>query len=112
VEVARQIGRTPAQVALNWVATQPGITSTIIGATKIAQLDDNLASLDFAIPAESRKRLDEVSALEPAHPYIFFSDALQSMMAGGTTVRPWTPARATGAPAIPAAAAKASAAEK
>lgn len=111
VEVSKQIGKTPAQVALNWVATQPGITSTIIGATKIPQLDDNLNSLDFTIPAESRKRLDEVSALEPTHPYIFFSDTLQSMIAGGATVRPWTRANATGAPAIPAAAAKASAAE-
>ncbi|HYL68667.1 MAG TPA: aldo/keto reductase, partial [Candidatus Limnocylindria bacterium] len=78
---------------------------------KIPQLDDNLNSLDFTIPAESRKRLDEVSALEPTHPYIFFSDTLQSMIAGGATVRPWTRANATGAPAIPAAAAKASAAE-
>src|SRR6202521_347468 len=51
VGVSKQLGKPPAQVALNWVATQPGITSTIIGATKISQLDDNLASLDFAIPA-------------------------------------------------------------
>ena len=112
VEVSKQVGKSPAQVALNWVATQPGITSTIIGATKVSQLDDNLNSLDFTIPADLRKRLDEVSALEPVHPYIFFSDALQSMIAGGTTVRSWTPAHATGGPAIPAAAAKASAAEK
>lgn len=112
VDVAKQIGKTPAQVALNWVATQPGITSTIIGATKISQLDDNLNSLDFAIPADLRRRLDEVSALEPVHPYIFFSDAIQSMIAGGTTVRPWTPAHSTGgSAAIPAPAAKASAAE-
>jgi aryl-alcohol dehydrogenase-like predicted oxidoreductase len=115
VEVAKQIGKTSAQVALNWVATQPGITSTIIGATKISQLDDNLNSLDFAIPADIRRRLDEVSALEPVHPYVFFGDTLQSMISGGTTVRPWTPARATGASSVvpaPAAKAKASAAEK
>jgi aryl-alcohol dehydrogenase-like predicted oxidoreductase len=112
VDVAKQIGKTPAQVALNWVATQPGITSTIIGATKISQLDDNLNSLEFAIPADLRRRLDEVSALEPVHPYIFFSDAIQSMIAGGTTVRPWTPAHSTsGSAAIHAPVAKASAAE-
>jgi aryl-alcohol dehydrogenase-like predicted oxidoreductase len=113
VEVANQIGKPPAQVALNWVATQPGITSTIIGATKISQLDDNLTSLDFAIPVDLRRRLDEVSALEPAHPYIFFTEAIQSMIAGGTTVRPWTPRHATGgSPTISATAAKASGSER
>lgn len=113
VQVAKQIGKPPARVALNWVATQPGITSTIIGATKISQLDDNLASLDFSIPADLRKRLDEVSALELTHPYLFFSDAVQSMISGGTTVRPWTLSRATGAPATSQAVApKANAAEK
>src|ERR1700720_4117667 len=59
LEVAKQMKKPPAQGALNWVASQPGITSTIIGATKQAQLDDNLASLDFEIPAEQRRRLDE-----------------------------------------------------
>lgn len=113
VQVAKQIGKPPARVALNWVATQPGITSTIIGATKISQLDDNLASLDFSIPADLRKRLDEVSALELTHPYLFFSDAVQSMISGGTTVLPWTLSRATGAPATSQAVApKANAAEK
>src|SRR5216683_7797858 len=53
--VADEISKSPAQVALNWVATQPGITSTIIGATKMAQLDDNLKSIEFEVPAELRK---------------------------------------------------------
>lgn len=110
LDVSKQINKPPAQVALNWVATQPGITSTIIGATKIQQLDDNLAALDFKIPAELRKRLDEVSALEPLHPYVFFGETLQEMISGGTSITPWGPARATGAPASPPA--KAAAAEK
>jgi len=82
LEVAKQINKPPAQVALNWVASQPGITSTIIGATKVAQLDDNLAALEFAIPAELRKRLDEVSAIEAVHPYAFFGPDIQPMIAG------------------------------
>ena len=85
--------KPPAQVALNWVATQPGMTSTIIGATKIAQLDDNLQSIEFEIPVELRKRLDEVSALEPAHPYTFFKPEMQGMLSGGTKVEPWLAAR-------------------
>jgi aryl-alcohol dehydrogenase-like predicted oxidoreductase len=93
VEVAKQINKTPAQVALNWVVTQPGVTSTILGTTKVAQLDDNLGALDFVIPSELRKRLDEVSAPETIHPYTFFTAPFQSMMTGGTSVEPWQPAQ-------------------
>jgi aryl-alcohol dehydrogenase-like predicted oxidoreductase len=93
VDAAQKLGKPPAQVALNWVATQPGITSSIIGATKISQLDDNLASLTFTIPPDVRARLDEATAIEPVHPYMFFRPAMQAMMSGGVEIRPWTPAR-------------------
>ena len=85
-------------MALNWVATQPGITSTIVGATKVTQLDDNLVAIDFAIPTDLRKRLDEASALEPAQPYIFFGGEIQSRIAGGVPVHPWMPARVYSVP--------------
>ena len=88
-EVAKQLGRSPAQVALNWATSQPGITSTIIGATKLAQLEDNLAAVDLNIPAELRQKLDEASALEEVHPYMFFGEVLQSRVRGGVTVRRW-----------------------
>ena len=91
--VAKAISKSPAQVALNWVATQPGITSTIIGATKMKQLDDNLKSIEFEIPAELRKRLDDLSALEPVHPYKIFNPEMQGMISGGTRVKPWLAAR-------------------
>jgi len=89
LEVAKQLNRPAAQVALNWVATQPGVTSTIIGATKLAQLEDNLAALSFEIPDDLRTKLDEASALDPAHPYMFFSGVLQERIRGGVTVRKW-----------------------
>src|SRR5262249_24613091 len=54
LDVSKQVGKTPAQVALNWAATQPGVSSTIVGATSVAQLDDNLAALDFTIAPELR----------------------------------------------------------
>ena len=112
LQVAKQINKPPAQVALNWVATQPGITSTIIGATKLAQLDNNLAALDFEIPAAQRERLDEASALEPIQPYVFYGLNIQPMVTGGTSTRPWAPARATGGATLPLEPAKASAAER
>ena len=93
VGVSTELGKPPAQVALNWVATQAGITSTIIGATKLRQLEDNLAALDFTIPAELRRRLDEATALGPAHPYVFFQPTLQDMITGGVPIEAWMPAR-------------------
>jgi len=112
LSTARQIGKAPVQVALNWAATQPGITSTIIGATRKNQLDDNIQSLDFDIPAGLRKQLDEVSAPASIHPYKFFTPAMQGMISGGTELRPWWPERVYSAPSKQAASVTARVAEK
>jgi aryl-alcohol dehydrogenase-like predicted oxidoreductase len=109
-DVAKQINKPPAQVALNWVITQPGVTSTIIGATKLAQLNDNLQAADITIPAELRKRLDEVSAPEAIQPYTFFGQDIQPMITGGTSIRKWAPAQVSGAATTYVAASKAQAA--
>lgn len=92
-EVSKQIGRPLSQVALNWVATQPGITSTIVGASKLSQLEDNLRYSEFEIPRELRARLNEVSAIEPLHPYGFFTPPFQGWISGGTGLQAWTPKR-------------------
>jgi aryl-alcohol dehydrogenase-like predicted oxidoreductase len=110
VDVAKQIGKPPAQIALNWVITQPGVTSTIIGATKLAQLNDNLQAAEITIPAELRKRLDEASTPEATQPYTFFGPDIQPLMTGGTSLRKWAPVQASGAPETSPAAAKAQAA--
>jgi aryl-alcohol dehydrogenase-like predicted oxidoreductase len=109
-DVAKRLNKPPAQVALNWVITQPGVTSTIIGATKLAQLNDNLQAADITIPAELRKRLDEVSAPEAIQPYTFFGQDIQPMVTGGTSVRKWAPAQVSGAANTNVAAPKAQAA--
>lgn len=89
-EVAKAINRTPAQVALNWVATRPGVTSTIIGATKMTQLKDNFAAIEFEIPQEQLARLEEASKLDhTVHPYLFFTEGMQAMVHGGVNVRAW-----------------------
>jgi aryl-alcohol dehydrogenase-like predicted oxidoreductase len=94
LDVAKQLDKKPVQVALNWVVTQPGITSTIIGATNLSQLQDNLSALEFTIPADLRKRLDDASAIEQFHPYIFFQPAMQARIKGESPVRAWTPGSA------------------
>lgn len=99
LDVAKQIGRPASQVSLNWVASQPGVTSTIIGASKLSQLEDNLRYAEFEIPAELRQRLDDVSAIEKMHPYRFFGPDFLDLMSGGTGLRPWQPARVYPSPA-------------
>jgi aryl-alcohol dehydrogenase-like predicted oxidoreductase len=89
--VAKEVGRSPAEVALNWVATQSGVTSTIIGATKPVQLKSNLSAIEFEIPASLRARLHEASKLDTAHPYVFYEDYLQKMIHGNASVRAWQP---------------------
>jgi len=91
-EVSKKLGKPPAQVALNWLTTQPGVTSVILGARTTVQLEDNIAALDFTIPAELRERLDSVSAPEPVHPYNFYVPWMQARVSGNVTVRPWRPA--------------------
>ena len=59
-EIARQRGQSLAQLALTWVLRQPLVTSALIGASSVAQLDDNLDALGgSALSAE------EIAAIEP-----------------------------------------------
>ena len=84
--VAKELNRSMAQVALNWVVNRPSVASVIVGATKIDQLQDNLGALEFEIPAELQQRLDRVSRPETRFPYTFFEPTLQGMINGGATV--------------------------
>lgn len=104
LEVSRELDRAPAQVALNWAATQPGITSTILGASKLAQLEDNLSAIEFTIPPEFRRRIHAAGAPESVHPYVFFEPFIQGMIHGGASVSAWTRARVQVSPASAGAA--------
>ncbi|MCA9902465.1 MAG: aldo/keto reductase [Anaerolineae bacterium] len=70
-EIAQELGKTHAQVALSWVKDQPGVTAPIIGARNMAQLTDNLGTVGWALSAEQRARLTEVSAVEMPYPHDF-----------------------------------------
>lgn len=87
VQVAERVGKSPAQVALNWITKRPGVTSTIVGASSIAQLDDNLSALDFTLPESEAAKLEKASRPEPVTPYIFFESEIQSVIKGGTQVK-------------------------
>ena len=57
-----------ATVSLAWVLAKPFVTSVIIGAKRVDQLKENLASVDVQLTADEMKKLDEVSALPPEYP--------------------------------------------
>ncbi|MFT3925972.1 MAG: aldo/keto reductase [Myxococcales bacterium] len=85
-QVATALERSPAQVALNWVANRPGVTSTILGATKLHQLEENLSALSFEIPAEHADKLEQLTRPELVHPYMFFEPSMRDMLTGGVQV--------------------------
>ena len=72
VETLRDIGAahgaSVAQVALAWVLAKPQVSSVIIGASKLAQLDDNIAAADLALTADDLARLDAATAPELQYP--------------------------------------------
>ncbi len=61
-KAAHRLGGTPAQVALAWVMTRPGIASPIASVTKVAQLDDLVAAAALRLDAEALADLDKASA--------------------------------------------------
>lgn len=75
---AATVGRSMAQVALNWGANRPGVAAAIVGASRLDQLDDNLASLDFELTVDQRAALDVASAIDAPYPYSLFADDYQA----------------------------------
>jgi len=58
-QVAREKGVLPIQVALAWVANQPGITAPIIGATRLEQLDQLIDGLSISLDADEKRFVEE-----------------------------------------------------
>ena len=67
-EIGKNHNVSVANVALNWVVRQPGMTSTIIGAKNLQQLNDNIASVELQLTPEEMLQLTEASALSPEYP--------------------------------------------
>ena len=83
VKIAEAIGKTPAQVALNWLRQQAGVVIPIIGARRSSQLRDNLACLEFTLEKEHLKQLNDVSQIELGFPHDFFTNELVQNFAFG-----------------------------
>ena len=75
VRVADELGQTPARVALSWVQSCGGVTSSIIGARTVAQLEDNLAALDVKLQPEQLAALNAASRPKLNFPADFIANA-------------------------------------
>lgn len=84
-DIAKKYDGSPAQVALAWVQAQPAVTSTIIGARRLSQLEDNLQALNLKLDSADLTRLDTLTK-----PTLGFPQNMEPMFPmiqnGGTTV--------------------------
>ncbi|MEK2604209.1 aldo/keto reductase [Burkholderia arboris] len=66
--IADAHGVSVARIALAWLLAKPHVTSVIVGAKRVEQLEDNLGAVDVVLTADELASLDTVSALPPAYP--------------------------------------------
>ena len=67
--VAEEADKSPAQVAINWLLRQPGVTAPIIGARTLEQLEANLGGAGWSLDDRAIERLNQASAVETPYPY-------------------------------------------
>jgi aryl-alcohol dehydrogenase-like predicted oxidoreductase len=74
IAVAKELNATPTQVSLAWLLRKPAISSVIIGARSVAQLEDSLKAVELVLPDAAMERLDKVSAPQLLYPYDFMNN--------------------------------------
>jgi aryl-alcohol dehydrogenase-like predicted oxidoreductase len=85
--IAKEITKTPSQVALNWIRQQlkdKAVIIPIIGARTEVQVKDNLGCLDFELTRDQLKRLDDKSKIQLGFPHDFMSEAARIFLYGNT----------------------------
>jgi aryl-alcohol dehydrogenase-like predicted oxidoreductase len=84
VAAAKELGRSPAQIALAWLRHRSRPVIPIIGARKLEQLKDNLAAMELKLPLEIARRLDEVSRVDLGFPHEFYrKEMVRNFVFGG-----------------------------
>jgi len=74
-EISEATGKSYAQISLNWLLRQEGVTAPIIGARTIEQLEDNLGASGWELDEQQVDELSEAGALEDVYPYRFIRNA-------------------------------------
>ncbi len=70
-DVAKEVGRPPAQVAIRWLLQRPGVTAPIIGVRKMEHLEDELGALEWTLSEEHMQKLLDASEPEVPYPWNF-----------------------------------------
>jgi len=74
-KISEETGKSYAQISLNWLLRQTGVTAPIIGARTLEQLEDNLGASGWELTEEQVGDLSRTSALEDVYPYRFIREA-------------------------------------
>lgn len=82
-DISGELDRSPADIAMAWVAGRDGVDTVLVGARTPEQLDSGLNAVDHPLPEQARRRLDEVGAPQLGSPYELFTDRMTAMIAGG-----------------------------
>lgn len=85
VNVADEMGVTPAQVALNWCRQKNQVVIPIVGARSLTQIEDSLGCVNVKLSPEQIIKLDEVSKFDLGFPHDFLaSDNVKNILSGET----------------------------
>lgn len=89
--IGAALDATPAQAAIAWVLSKPFVSSVLLGANSMAQLDDTLRAANLKLRAEDLASLDEFTAPTPIYPTYFNArvadEVVQKALAGSDLVR-------------------------
>ncbi len=86
LQVAAETGYTASQVAINWVRQQSGHIIPVLGARRLAQIEDNLGALGFSLSEEHLARLSAVNPPASEFPHSFWNDFVRRELIFGEQV--------------------------
>jgi len=86
-KLASEVQKSPSQVALAWLLSRSTVTSVLLGASKLEQLENNLGSLNTHLSPDQIKRLDDISRVEMGFPHaILANPTIKQTTSGGVEV--------------------------
>ena len=86
-KVASEVQESPAQVALAWLLSRSTVTSVLLGASKLEQLENNLDALNTRLSPDQIKRLDDISRVEMGFPHaVLANPSIKQMIFGEVEV--------------------------
>jgi aryl-alcohol dehydrogenase-like predicted oxidoreductase len=86
-KVASEVQESPAQVALAWLLSKSTVTSVLLGASKLEQLENNLDALNTRLSLDQIKRLDDISRVEMGFPHAALANpSIKQIIFGGVEI--------------------------